>query len=94
MGFDHEAFLDEIKNKDTGELKLNLTRQIYQYPRSDLVRYEIERREIEEQKSRFVDMLNTTKQNADSTARLVKATWALVIVTAFLVLITFFNLLK
>jgi len=94
MGFDHKAFLDEIKNKNTEELKLNITRQIYQYPKSDLVRYELERREQEEQKSRFADMLATTKQNADSTAKLVKATWALVIVTAFLVLITIFNFFK
>jgi hypothetical protein len=94
MGFDHDGFLNEIKGKDTEELKLNLTRQIYQYPKSDLVRYELERRERDEQKSRFVDMLSTTKQNADSTAKLVKATWALVIVTAFLVLITVINLFK
>lgn len=94
MGFDHDGFLNEIKSKNTEELKLNLTRQIYQYPKGDLVRYELERREKEEQKSRFGDMLNTTKQNADSTAKLVKATWGLVIATALLVLITVIGLFK
>lgn len=88
MGFDHEGFLKEIKNKSVEELKFNLTRQIYQYPKNDLVRYELERCEREEHESRFSDMLNATKQNADSTAKLVKTTWALVIVTALLVLIT------
>lgn len=87
MGFDHDGFLNEVKGKNTEELKLNLTRQIYQYPKEDLVRYELERREKEEQKSRFDDMLRATKQNADSTAKLVKATWALVIATALFVYI-------
>jgi len=88
VGFDHNAFLDETRGKSTEELKINLTRQIYGHPKSDLVRYELERREREAQKAHFADVLSITKQNADSTAKLVKATWALVIVTAFLVLIT------
>ena len=91
MGFSYEDFLKEIETKSTKELKLNLMRQIYQYPKDALVRYELERRQTEEQRSLSDNMLKTTKGNTDSTSRLVKATWVLAIATIALVIVSLFK---
>ena len=81
---EHE-FLDELKRKRAG---------IMTYEMVKLYDYVIEKKEAEERKKEFDKMLVATKSNADSTNRLVKATWALFGATVLIVISTLWSVLR
>ena len=89
---EQERLLIEIKGKSSQQLKLDLVNMVYLFPISELVRDELEKRKEEKIEKQFKEMLGATQDNANSTKKLVWATWGLVAVTAFLVLLTYFEM--
>lgn len=82
-----EDMMEKISKMSTEQLRKELTRRTA-YGVGDvethLMEEEIHKRERDED-------VKITLKNATSTAKLVKATWALAIVTAFLVFVTFYR---
>jgi len=91
---DEKEFLEEIKDISDDDLMFSFKKGYFGDPDSTndkrlLVEIVLEKREKEKINDRFEKMLQATKDNADSTKHLGRATWGLVIVTALLVLFTY-----
>lgn len=84
-------FYDEFKAKTDYELESLIRSEAAQREKAEAIKLILDEREKKRQSELAQQTLDVTKSNADSTKKLVWATWGLVIVTAILALITFFG---
>lgn len=91
---DPEKLVEELENKSLDELKRKRGEDIITYEKRQLYDYVIKKKETEERKKEFDEMLGATKSNVDSTNRLVKATWALFGATVLIAIFTLWSILR